>query len=153
MELLKRIINWLFYETVEEEPVTTKRSTLAELDFNKKGDILIHQKIESPQEFNEVVNYTSNQNQLPQQELIKAIAINIQFLERLILKLENSVYIVEYDKVKSLLVQSQNCLKISQNLNNSQIFYKNTMKLITQHTLIISNMIKDVNKLESKGLL
>lgn len=118
--------------------------------FNKRGEILIHdtQKVEKTSDFDEIVKYTSNTQSLTQKELINTITINISFLERLMKKLENSIYIHEYSKVKEMLKQSKTCKQIINNISNNQIFYQKTIEVIRDHTIIIAKLVNDVNKLD-----
>ena len=71
----------------------------------------------------------------------------------LLYKLENSIYITEYQKVSDMLQQSNTCKNILTSISNNQIFYKNTVDIIKRHTLSVGKLVKIINKLDIIGEL
>lgn len=155
IKMIKSLLNLLellgLYNNNSQTKSNNSESEFKPLEkFNKRGEILIHdtQKVEKTSDFDEIVKYTSNTQSLTQKELINTITINISFLERLMKKLENSIYIHEYSKVKEMLKQSKTCKQIIKNISNNQIFYQKTIEVIRDHTIIIAKLVNDVNKLD-----
>ena len=111
---------------------------------------MIHKKIETTKEFNEVIEYTSK-NTITHQELINAILLNIRFLERLLRKLEHSIYLIEFNKVSEMLEQSKTSKSLLENISNSKVFYQNTIETIKRHTLSIAKLVRKINELDNDG--
>lgn len=95
-----------------------------------------------------IKNYKSkNTKQFSHEEIIALIQNNIYYLERLSKAMSKSIYVMEYDKVNQLLEQCQNCLKLMNHINKSQIFYQNTTAFVITHALQVGELtahLKDV---------
>lgn len=124
-------------------------------NINESGEILIQSKhkVQTKYNFDAVVQYTTNNNHLTQTELLNAIEINIKFLTLLLYKLENTLYINEYNKITEMLEQSNTCKSIVMSISNNQIFYKKTVDVIKTHTLTVGKLVKKINKLDIAGEL
>ena len=122
-------------------------------DLNHSGEILIQSKnkVQTKNDFDTIYHYTIKNKNLTHQEL--HIDINIKFLTLLLYKLENSIYITEYQKVSDMLQQSNTCKNILTSISNNQIFYKNTVDIIKRHTLSVGKLVKIINKLDIIGEL
>lgn len=149
---------WKIFFYKEKSKTVTKKKPYTINDFeefNSTGEILINSKnrVNNKREFDEIVKYTVNNKNLSQKELFNAIDINIKFLNNLLLKLENTVYITEYQKVDEMLQHSNTCLKILKTISSTQIFYKNTVEIIKKHTVTIGKLVTYINDLELKGKL
>lgn len=122
-------------------------------DLNHSGEILIQSKnkVQTKKDFDTIYHYTIKNKNLTHQELHNAIDINIKFLTLLLYKLENSIYITEYQKVSDMLQQSNTCKNILTSISNNQIFYKNTVDIIKRHTLSVGKLVKIINKLDIAG--
>ena len=114
-------------------------------DLNHSGEILIQSKnkVQTKKDFDTIYHYTIKNKNLTHQELHNAIDINIKFLTLLLYKLENSIYIAEYQKVSDMLQQSNTCKNILTSISNNQIFYKNTVDIIKRHTLSVGKLVKN----------
>lgn len=151
--MFNRIIAWFYNKNknhTKKNKLKSEKKFVEMESFNKTGEILIHQKTTNKIEFNEVLNYTINNN-LSNKELINVIGINISFLEKLSIKIENTIYINEYEKINEMIEQSKKCKKIIETISSSQIFYKNTIEIIKKHTITIGKLVKYINKLENDG--
>lgn len=146
----------LFYFWGDKDPKkgthsSKQNSSFVQMErFNQRGEILIHKKIETTKEFNEVIEYTSK-NTITHQELINAILLNIRFLERLLRKLEHSIYLIEFNKVSEMLEQSKTSKSLLENISNSKVFYQNTIETIKRHTLSIAKLVRKINELDNDG--
>lgn len=146
----------LFYFWGDKDPKkgthsSKQNSSFVQMErFNQRGEILIHKKIETTKEFNEVIEYTSK-NTITHQELINAILLNIRFLERLLRKLEHSIYLIEFNKVSEMLDQSKTSKSLLENISNSKVFYQNTIETIKRHTLSIAKLVRKINELDNDG--
>lgn len=82
------------------------------------------------------------------EEILKIINVNIVYLEKLAKVMSKSIYVMEYEKVKQLLEQSQSCLKLLKNINQNQIFYQNTSTFVLNHALQVGKLtehLKHIN--------
>ena len=118
--------------------------------FNKTGEILIHSptKIESNDDYEEIIRYTVTKKDLSIKEMLSAIDLNKKFLLSLYKRLENSVYINEFSKVEEMLMQTETCYIIINSLNNNQIFHKNTIEIVRKHIIIIGKLVSNIKKLD-----
>lgn len=114
----------------------------------KDAEVLIHKKEKeiSKQEHIKIIHYVDN-NVLSKTEILKTININISFLENLLTKLTNTVYMKEYNQVTDLLNQSKMCKKIIGRIGQHQVFYKNTVDTIHKHTVVIGRLVKKISEL------
>ncbi len=119
-------------------------------DFNKSGEILIHNKNYNHNDFSKIVKYSISKKELSKIELMKLIELNIFFLNELINDFQNTIYTQEYNKLRELLNQSNSCFNIVEMISDQQVFYKKTISTIKKHTDIISLFTNKVIKLKNK---
>lgn len=115
---------------------------------NVKNDAVSTGTVISGLEHQQIVKQISKQKNIQHNDIVKLVKINVFYLGKLKLAMQNSIFPTEYQKVCTLLEQSENCLQLLGGLQAQQIFYQKTIQFIYQHALQVGELtvhLKDVD--------